>query len=67
MHELVKKFMAGTVHKKQKGLDLTREVFVNLFHLQDNIIWDSSFSQQNIELTGHTSSHRVNTKPVGTK
>ncbi len=59
--------MARTACKRQKGLGLTREVFVYLLHFQDDIIWDTSFSQQHIELTRHTASYRVNTKPVGAK
>lgn len=48
-------------------MDLTRKVLINLFHFQNNIIWDTSFSQQHVELTRHTASDRVNTKPVGKK
>ena len=48
-------------------MDLTGEVLINLFHFQNNIIWDTGFSQQHVELTRHAASDRVNTKPVGGK
>lgn len=42
----------------------TREVFIDLIHLQDNVIRDASFSQENIQLARHTTSNRVDSKPV---
>lgn len=53
--------------KDRRDSHLTSEVFINLVHFQDNIVRDTSFSQQHIELTRHTASNRVNTKPVGIK
>lgn len=42
---------------------LTREVLVNFFHFQNNVIRDTCFSQQHVELTGHATRHWMNPKP----
>lgn len=43
---------------------LTREVLIDFLHFQDNIIRDACFSQQHVELTGHTAGNGMNTEPA---
>lgn len=43
----------------------TWEVVIDLIHLQDHIIGNTSLSQEDVQLAWHTTGHWVNTKPVG--
>ncbi len=44
---------------------LTWEVFIDLIHLQDHIIGNTSLSQEDVQLARHATGHWVDTKPVG--
>lgn len=50
--------------KKILWTKFTREVFIDLIHLQDDVIRNASFSQENIQLTRHTTSNWVDSKPI---
>ena len=39
------------------------EVVVDFVHLEDDVVWDSSLSQKDVELAWHTAGHRVDAKP----
>lgn len=42
----------------------TREILVDLIHLQDDVIGNASLSQEDVELAGHTTCNRVDSKPI---
>lgn len=42
----------------------TREILVDLIHLQDDVIGNTSLSQEDVELAGHTTRNRVDSEPI---
>ena len=46
---------------------VTWEVIIDLIHLQDYIVGNTSLGQQHIQLARHTTCYRVDTKPAHTK
>lgn len=37
---------------------------VDLFHLENDVVWDAGFSQQHVQLAGHAPSDGVDAEPA---
>lgn len=43
--------------------EFTGEIFVDLIHLQNHVVGNPGFSQEDVQLARHTTSNRVDAKP----